>query len=131
MSPISSRNNVPPWATCNLPGRPLRSAPVKAPGAVPKNSASSRLSGIAAAFTLTKALCARGEALWMAWASSSLPVPVSPSNSTGASLAAPRRARRLTSRLAGLVPTKWLKLYLAWRACNCERVEASSRCMLR
>ncbi|MCY1435988.1 hypothetical protein D9M71_521020 [compost metagenome] len=86
---------------------------------------------MAAALMLTKGLCARDEALWMAWASSSLPVPVSPSSSTGASLAAPRRARRLTSRLAALVPMKCPKLYLAWRACSSERVEASSCCMLR
>ncbi|MCY1425677.1 hypothetical protein D9M71_414700 [compost metagenome] len=66
----------------------------------------------------------------MAWASSSLPVPVSPSSSTGESLLAPRLARRLTSRLAVLVPMNWAKLYLAWRACNSERVEASSCCML-
>ncbi|MNG05032.1 hypothetical protein D3C84_882040 [compost metagenome] len=130
MSPISSRNKVPPSAICNLPGRPLRSAPVKAPGAVPKNSASSRVSGIAALLMLTNALCARGEAAWMAWASSSLPVPVSPSSNTGESLLAPRRARRLTSRLAALVPMNWAKLYLAWRARSNERVEASSCCML-
>ncbi|MNT91415.1 hypothetical protein D3C72_2325090 [compost metagenome] len=66
----------------------------------------------------------------MAWASSSLPVPVSPSNNTGDSLAAPRLARRLASRLAALLPTNWAKLYLAWRARSCERVVASSCCML-
>ncbi len=80
---------------------------------------------------LTNALCARGEALWMAWASSSLPVPVSPSSSTGESALALRRARRLTSRPALLVPMKWAKLYLVCRARSSERVEASSSCMLR
>ncbi|MNL70283.1 hypothetical protein D3C87_1952630 [compost metagenome] len=80
---------------------------------------------------LTNALCARGEAAWMAWASNSLPVPVSPSSKIGESLLAPRRARRLTSRLTELVPMNWAKLYLAWRACSSERVEASSCCMLQ
>ncbi|MCY1177544.1 hypothetical protein D9M73_178560 [compost metagenome] len=121
---------MPPWAICNLPARPLRSAPVNAPGAVPKNSASSSDSGIAALLILTNALCARGEALWIAWASNSLPVPVSPSSNTGDSVLALRRARRLTSRLAALVPMKWAKLYLVWRARSNERVEASSCCML-
>ena len=60
-----------------------------------------------------------------------LPVPVSPSSSTGASSGAARRARRLTSRLAGLLPTKLEKLYLARRACACAsdwRVAISSAC---
>jgi hypothetical protein len=48
-------------------------------------------SGIAALLMLTNALCARGEALWIAWASSSLPVPVSPSSNTGDSALALRR----------------------------------------
>jgi hypothetical protein len=41
---------------------------------------------------------------------------------------APRAA--LGFRLAALLPTNWAKLYLAWRARSCERVEASSCCML-
>ena len=87
---------------------------------------------MAAALMLTKGRPARGEAPWMAWASNSLPVPVSPSSSTAASLAAARRARRLTSRLAGPLPTKWPKPYLAVRACCSERrVVASSSWMRR
>jgi hypothetical protein len=59
ISPISSRNRVPPWARRNLPSRPLRSAPVKAPGAKPKNSASSKVSGTAAMLTLMNGPAAR------------------------------------------------------------------------
>ena len=66
----------------------------------------------------------------MAWASSSFPVPVSPSSNTGESVLALRRAVRLTARLAGLVPMKCEKLYLARRVCSSERVEASSFCRL-
>ena len=54
---------MPPLATSNLPMRALRSAPVKAPGAVPNSSASTRLSGIAATLTATKGLRARGEVM--------------------------------------------------------------------
>ena len=46
----------------------------------------------------------------MAWASTSLPVPVSPSNSTGLLDWAARRACRLTSTAAALVPTKLAKV---------------------
>jgi hypothetical protein len=49
-------------------------------------------------------LAGAGLAAWMACASSSLPVPVSPSSSTVASVWATRRAWRLTSSAAGLLP---------------------------
>ena len=61
-----------------------------APAAAPKNSTSSRVSGMAATLTVTSGLSARPEAPWIACASSSLPVPVSPSSSTGASSGAAR-----------------------------------------
>ncbi|MNL36941.1 hypothetical protein D3C87_1590570 [compost metagenome] len=61
MSPISSRNSVPPWASSNLPFRGFRSAPVNAPGATPKNSASSSASGMAATLTATKGPSARSD----------------------------------------------------------------------
>jgi len=51
----------------------------------------------------------------MACASSSLPVPVSPSSSTGLLDWAARRAWRLTSTAAGLLPTKLAKVYLERR----------------
>ena len=51
----------------------------------------------------------------MACAKSSLPVPVSPSSSTGLPDCAARRAWRLISNAAGLVPIKLAKVYLARR----------------
>ena len=80
-SPISSRNSVPPEA-CSI--RPLRAAmaPVKAPFSCPNSSLSSRLSLRAAQLTFTNGPRQRGLAKWMAWATSSLPVPDSPRIST-------------------------------------------------
>ena len=63
-------------------------APVKAPFSWPNSSLSSSVSGIAAQFTATNGPLARGESSWMARATSSLPVPVSPRISTGAGLGA-------------------------------------------
>ena len=51
--------------------------------------------------TLTSGPAARADAAWMACASNSLPVPVSPSSSTGLDDSAARRAWRLTSTAAG------------------------------
>ncbi len=59
ISPISSKNNVPPSAWRNTPSR-ARSAPVKAPRAWPNNSLSTKDSAIAAVFTATNGPAARG-----------------------------------------------------------------------
>ena len=89
MSPISSRNSVPPAASRK---RPLRvcTAPVNAPRSWPKSSLSSSSRGMAAVLMATKGPSARGPALWIARATSSFPVPLSPVISTGTSLAATR-----------------------------------------
>ena len=82
-------------------------------------------------FTATKGPAARGLAAWMAWASSSLPVPVSPRISTGELARAARRALSLTATQRGLAPTKLVKVYLLRRASSSlRRVSASSRRML-
>ena len=136
MSPISSRNSVPPSAKRNLPSRPLRSAPVNAPGAKPKNSASNKVSGTAAILTLMKGPTERLDAAWMAWANNSLPVPVSPSSSTGLVDCAARRAWRFTSTAAGLRPIKLAKVYLLCRClpvfrrwvASSRRASSKSRC---
>ena len=60
-------------------------------------------------------LLARADAAWIAWASNSLPVPVSPSSSTGLDDWAARRAWRLTSTTAGLLPMKLAKVYFERR----------------
>jgi DNA-binding response OmpR family regulator len=77
ISPISSRNSVPPSASSNRPGL-SRSAPVNAPFSWPNSSLSSRFSGIAAQLTRDERRVARGCCWWIARATSSLPVPLSP-----------------------------------------------------
>ena len=77
MSPTSSRKSVPPSA-CTI--RPCLSvtAPVKAPRTCPKSSDSIKPSERAAQLTATKFFFARGLFVWIARATSSLPVPLSP-----------------------------------------------------
>ena len=89
MSPISSRNRVPPCAAWNRPRRSA-TAPVNEPFLWPNSSDSSRPSGIAPQFTATKASAARAGAVDRA--RSSLPVPLAPKMHTLASEAATRFA---------------------------------------
>ncbi len=77
ISPISSRNSVPPSACSKRPSR-RAARPVKAPRSWPNSSLSSRVSASAAQCSLTKGPPARGLCSWMAAATSSLPVPLSP-----------------------------------------------------
>ena len=58
----------------------------------------------AAQFRATKGLFLRGLFWWMAWATSSLPVPVSPWISTVALVGAIRLSRSITSRIWRLSP---------------------------
>ena len=81
MSPTSSRNSVPPWAYSNLPIRSVE-ASVNAPWTWPNSSLSRMFSLRAAQFRATNGLFLRGLFWWIAWATSSLPVPVSPWIST-------------------------------------------------
>ena len=82
MSPTSSRKSVPPLACSKRPLRSL-SAPVKACGSWPNSSSSSRFSLKAVQFMGTKGRFFRGLFVWIARATNSLPVPVSPRISTG------------------------------------------------
>ena len=72
---------MPPSASANLPFL-LVSAPVNAPRTWPNSSDSSRFSGIAAQFTLTSGISRCALWKWIARATISLPVPVSPVMST-------------------------------------------------
>ena len=76
--------------------RPRRCAwaPVKAPFSWPNSSLSSSASGIAPQLIGTKGPSARALSRWIARAASSLPVPLSPSTSTGASTVATLRIER-------------------------------------
>ena len=99
-SPISSSRSVPPSAAAKSP---LRSpaAPVKAPRTCPKSSDSSTPSASAAQFTGRKGPSARSDSWWIARATSSLPVPVSPVTSTVASVGATRAMISKTARIDG------------------------------
>ena len=59
---------------------------------------------------LMKGRSIRGLALWMLWAKSSLPVPVSPVMSTLREEAAKRRAWRFTSSVTALTQRMSLKV---------------------
>ena len=80
-SPISSRNSVPPADVRTRPGWSV-SAPVKLPRRWPNNwlSASSRV--VVVQLYGRNVAAERGEPAWMARATSSLPVPLSPVMST-------------------------------------------------
>jgi hypothetical protein len=98
---------VPPLASRKRPGRAVR-ASVKAPRTWPKSSLSSRLCGTAAQLIATKGPLCRALIPWMARATSSLPVPLSPVTSTVASVEATRSMRLRISRIARLDPTSAL-----------------------
>ena len=91
---------MPPSASTNRPRR-ARSAPVKAPRAWPNSSLSSSASGIAPQFTATKAWWRRPDCAWIARASTSLPVPLSPVSSTVALYSAARSSSSSRSIIPG------------------------------
>ena len=107
MSPISSRNSVPPSACSKRPRR-IVCAPVNAPRSWPNSSLSSRSFGIAAVLIATNAplLPWSPRGLWRcsARATSSLPEPDSPVISTVTLLCESRPIARNTSCIAGAWP---------------------------
>ena len=125
MSPISSRNNVPPSASSNFPSRSAN-APVKLPFMWPNSSLSISSPGIAAQFTSTNGPWARGDSAWIARATSSLPVPFSPRISTRAFEGATFSIRSITCLTPLLEPT------ISYSACTTARSRrfslASSTC---
>ena len=95
MSPISSRNSVPPLAYWNRPIR-SRSAPVNAPLTWPNSSLSSTFSLSSAQLSGTNGLFLRGLLMCRALATSSLPVPLSPVIRTEAEVGAIWRSLAMT-----------------------------------
>ena len=87
--------------------RPRRGwvAPVKAPRSCPKSSDSTSSSGSAAQFTATNGISRRGPLAHSARATSSLPVPCSPTINTRAMPGPTRRICSSSSRIAGDRPT--------------------------
>ena len=87
MSPISSSSSVPPSAAWNAPDRACAD-PGSTPVAWPNSSDSSSSSAVSSQLIEMNGLWRRGLPLWIALASSSLPVPLSPVISTRASVPA-------------------------------------------
>jgi hypothetical protein len=102
-SAISSRKSVPPWACSNRPRR-RATAPVNAPFSWPNSSLSKRPALRAALVTFTNGPPARSELRWMAAATNSLPVPLSPVMSTGSAVGATRPMVLNTCTIAGVRP---------------------------
>ncbi len=98
MLPTSSRKSEPPSATRKRP-REVLTAPVKAPRTCPKSSLSSRPSGSAPEFTLTKGCPALLLIRCIALATNSLPVPLSPVTSTVLSVLLTRLTRSTTAAI--------------------------------
>ena len=96
---------MPPCASSNFPGR-AATAPVNAPLSWPKSSDSASDSGSAEPFTATNGPSARGLPRWIASATSSLPVPLSPCRSTVASDGATRPIFAKSARIGALAPTR-------------------------
>ena len=104
MSPISSRNSVPPSA-CRKRPADARCAPVNAPRSCPNSSLSIRSRGMAAMLRATNGRARRGLKSCSARATSSLPVPDSPSTSTVRLVFTTRATTRYTRCIAGDRPT--------------------------
>ena len=134
ISPISSRKTVPPVAASKSPRRSWF-APVNAPLQWPKSSLSSRASDSAAQFTARKGAAARRPESWMPRATSSFPVPVSPSIRMARSEALAFRTRSKTSSIAALSPRSTPSSMVARTAvlgCLCRSFEpVSSPCSRR
>ena len=103
ISPISSRNTVPPSAASSLPGVRL-AAPGEGALLIAEQLALQQVSGMAAQLMATNGLCERPESRCTARASSSLPVPLSPSSSTVALVGATFSIARHRLRMESLTP---------------------------
>ena len=124
-SPISSKNNVPPFARSNRPSRDW-CAPVYAPLSTPKSSASNKSSGMAAQFTAINGCSFLSLLRCNERANNSLPTPVSPNNRTvtGPCTALPNKAN--ASLIAFDVPIT-LQFDSSWSISDVRSVTTSSR----
>ena len=111
MSPISSSSNVPPSACSKHPTRCVV-APLNAPRSCPNISVSISVSGTAAQLTATNGPFLRSPLKCNAFATSSLPVPLSPVSSTLTSVSTARCMSSPTLRIPGLAPMMPLKAYV-------------------
>ena len=125
MSPISSRNSVPPLACSKRPKRWV-AAPVKEPFSWPNSSLSINSLGIAATFKAINGLCARGLCRCRARATSSLPEPEGPLMSTLTLEKDRRPIARKTSCIAGA----WPMISVAGAICSSTTGSCSSLCAM-
>ena len=102
--PISSKKMEPPSAASKSPFL-FATAPVKAPRMWPKRFDSSRSVGIEPELTVTNGAPERGECVWIARATSSLPVPLSPSTRIVDLDGPARRTSSKTRRIPSDFPT--------------------------
>ncbi len=102
--PISSKKIEPPSAASKSPFL-LAIAPVNAPLTCPKRLDSSSSAGIEPELTVMKGAPERGECVWMARATSSLPVPLSPSTRIVERDGPARRTSSNTLRIPADLPT--------------------------
>ena len=102
-SPTSSRKTVPPDEASSRPRRDC-TAPVNAPFAWPNSSVSMRSSLNVAQLTAANVSSRRGPSSCSARATSSLPVPLSPSMSTGNGAAAALPTASRSATIASLSP---------------------------
>ena len=105
VSPISSRKSVPPSAASKSPFLSL-TAPVNEPLTCPNSSLSSSVSVRAPQLIDTSGRARRGLCAWIARATSSLPVPLSPVMSTVLLRPATRPMTLKISTSAGLSPIR-------------------------
>ncbi len=107
------------------------SAPVNAPRSCPKSSLSTSPAAIAPQFSLIMARSRRGLSVWMALATSSFPVPVSPVSRIVESVAATSRTVSSNSRRVVSRPTISSKPATARRGRTdkeeCDRDDGSPR----
>ena len=94
---------MPPLAAWNRPALDFV-APVKAPFSYPNSSLSMSVGTRAPQSTATKFVCASAPRKWMARATSSLPVPLSPEINTGVRVSFSREIMRSTSCMPAEVP---------------------------
>ncbi|MCY1401541.1 hypothetical protein D9M71_166620 [compost metagenome] len=128
MLSTSSRNSVPPLACSILPMRRLP-APVKALASWPKISLSNRFSGRPPQFRATNGCAWRLLKSCRQRATSSLPVPVSPSISTLAEVSATLAINSRRFCMAGERPM--MRPSRELRSASCRRKEKTSRARLR
>jgi hypothetical protein len=119
-------SSVPPCASSNTP-RLASVAPVKAPRSCPKSALSTRFGGTAVQSNTANGPPARGPISWRLSASTSLPVPVSPSITTVASEAAIFSSCENTSRICAEAPTSEPKRVRCEVAINVSAVSTSIR----